>query len=315
VNARLPEGLALEQADGQDDLRHRQNRGDGGDPYPGTSSNTVFGPSTTPNSRLNDNSSSGVMIDSITVNVDNSIAFRVRYNTVDELITTSIGVGTEVIVDGVRYDAPYSTVWGYPETRTIAVDSTQGDTLTRHVFQSWNDGGNRSHSVTVDATPDTFTATLETQNRVRAVAGPDVAIASSVTLDGDGIAWVLPTDTVTLEATASGGAHLLWSGDTATVNNELMLVMSQPYTVTATRISITTEEVWRHLLGVASLLSQDELLFLDLLGNNNGGFDIGDLRAWLQETGVIADVVPAELRQTVEQAEAGKGGKARKEER
>ncbi len=127
----------------------------------------------------------------------------------------------------------------------------------------------------------------------------------------NGIAWLLPTDTVTLEATASGGAHVLWSGDTATVNNQLRLVMSQPYTVRATRISITTEEVATHLLGAASLLSQDELLFLDLLGNNNGGFDIGDFRAWLQEAGLIADVAPAEFLK----AESEKGGKARKEER
>lgn len=315
VNARLPLGLALEQADGQDDLGNQNNRGDAGDPYPGTSSNTAFGPSTAPNSELNDNTSSGVLVDSITVNADQSIAFRVLFSVVDEVITTSVGPGTEVIVDAVRQPAPHDTMWIYPSQHTIAVDSIQGDTLTRHVFQSWSDAGNRSHSVTIDAMPDTFTATLETQNRVRAVAGPDVAINSSVTLDGNGIAWLLPTDTVTLEATASGGAHLLWSGDTATVNNELMLVMSQPYTVRATRISITSEEVATHLLGAASLLNQDELLFLDLLGNNNGGLDIGDLRAWLQESGVIADVVPAELLQALEQAETGKGSKARKEER
>jgi M6 family metalloprotease-like protein len=316
VNSASPPGLALEQADGQDDLGNKVNRGDAGDPYPGTTPTTSFGPSTTPNSRLNDNSSTGVMIDSITVNADSSIAFRVMYNRVDEVITTSVGVGTEVTVDAVRYDAPYSTVWGYPETHTIAVDSIQGDTLTRHVFQSWSDDGNRSHDVSItDASPDTFTASLETQNRVRAVAGPDVGITSSVTLDGNGIAWLLPTDTITLEATGSGGAHILWSGDTATVNNQLRLVMSKPYTVRATRISITSEEVATHLLGAASLLSQDELLFLDLLGNNNGGFDIGDFRAWLQEAGLIADVVPAELLQALEQAETGKGGEARKEER
>jgi M6 family metalloprotease-like protein len=312
VNATLPNGVDLEQADAQDDLRYRRNRGDDSDPYPGTSSNTAFGPSTAPNSELNDNTSSGVTVDSITVNADQSIAFRVGFSVVNEFITTSIGPGTEVIVDAVRQVAPYETIWIYPSTHTIAVDSIQGDTLTRHVFQSWSDLGNRSHDVSItDAIPDTFRANLETQNRVRAVAGADVGITSSVTLDGNGVAWLLPTDTVTLEATASGGAHVLWSGDTATVNNQLRLVMSKPYTVRATRISITSEEVATHLLGAASLLTQDELLFLDLLGNNNGGFDIGDFRAWLQEAGLVADVTPAEFLK----AESEKGGKARKEER
>jgi M6 family metalloprotease-like protein len=312
VNASFPHGLALEQADGQDDLGNQNNRGDAGDPYPGTSTNTAFGPSTTPNSELNDNSSSGVLVDSITVNADSSIAFRLQFSVVNEVITTNVGPGTEVIVDAVRQPAPHDTIWIYPSQHTIAVDSIQGDTLTRHVFQSWSDDGNRSHDVSItDASPDTFTANLETQNRVRAVAGPDVAITSSVTLDGNGIAWLLPTDTVTLEATPSGGAHLLWSGDTATVNSQLKLVMSKPYTVRATRISITSEEVATHLLGAASLLSQEELLFLDLLGNNNGGFDIGDFRAWLQEAGLVADVAPAEFLK----AESEKGGKARKEER
>jgi len=42
--------VALVQADGQRNLEHKQNRGDAGDPYPGTSGNTAFSHSTTPNS-------------------------------------------------------------------------------------------------------------------------------------------------------------------------------------------------------------------------------------------------------------------------
>ncbi len=43
--------VALEQADGQDDLGNAVNRGDGGDVYPGSSSNTTFDNGSTPNSR------------------------------------------------------------------------------------------------------------------------------------------------------------------------------------------------------------------------------------------------------------------------
>lgn len=43
--------VALLQADGVDDLGHAKNRGDAGDPYPGTSSNASLTVSTTPNTK------------------------------------------------------------------------------------------------------------------------------------------------------------------------------------------------------------------------------------------------------------------------
>jgi hypothetical protein len=60
------------------------------------------------------------------------------------------------------------------------------------------------------------------------------------------------------------------------------------------------------------VLSEDELRFLDLIGNRNGGFDIGDFRAYLQDAGLVADVVPAEILEALEQAESV-GGMAREE--
>ena len=52
--------VTVEQADGLDDLGTGTNRGDDGDPYPGTSANTLFAPHTNPTSRLYDGSVSGV---------------------------------------------------------------------------------------------------------------------------------------------------------------------------------------------------------------------------------------------------------------
>ncbi len=43
--------VALEQADAREDLEAGNNRGDGGDPYPGTSGNTSFHATSTPNSK------------------------------------------------------------------------------------------------------------------------------------------------------------------------------------------------------------------------------------------------------------------------
>ncbi|HEX8831901.1 MAG TPA: hypothetical protein VF705_12085, partial [Longimicrobium sp.] len=41
------------------------------------------------------------------------------------------------------------------------------------------------------------------------------------------------------------------------------------------------------LLGGAATLDAAQQRYLDLLGNHNGRLDVGDLRAWLMEQGVI----------------------------
>jgi hypothetical protein len=79
-------------------------------------------------------------------------------------------------------------------------------------------------------------------------------------------------------------------------------------TLTVTRPSLLLSNVINHLLGPIPTLTGDEENFLDIIGNNNGRFDIGDFRAYLQDTGVVTDVVPADLLKAREQA------KARKEE-
>jgi hypothetical protein len=48
-------------------------------------------------------------------------------------------------------------------------------------------------------------------------------------------------------------------------------------------------------LSPVSTLTPEEERFLDLIGNNNGSFDIGDFRAFLQDIGVVTDVVPVNL--------------------
>jgi hypothetical protein len=47
------------------------------------------------------------------------------------------------------------------------------------------------------------------------------------------------------------------------------------------------------LLG-ADTLGADQLRFLDLLGNRNGRLDVGDVRAWLLDTGRGAGIGEAE---------------------
>jgi len=55
----------LEEADGRNDLDSRANRSDAGDPYPGSTGNTIFGRSSNPNSHLYDGSDSWVTVSNI----------------------------------------------------------------------------------------------------------------------------------------------------------------------------------------------------------------------------------------------------------
>jgi M6 family metalloprotease-like protein len=397
VNAVEPHGLDLEQADGLDNLRNKVNRGDAGDPFPGSTNNTTFDPTSTPDSKLNDNSSSGVRIDSITINADNSVAVRVQFNVVTEEITTSIGEGTTVIVDGASQNAPYTTSWIYPSTHTISVDSIQTDGLTRYVYRSWNDEGARTHTVTADAVPDVFTAEMETQHRLQATAqGNGTVTSPDVTLDASGIAWLSSEQKATLVSSpAAGHAFARWTGDTTSTESSLVLSMTRPFTVqaeftlpvavqtqtlgnavmganyadtlsaaggigsytwslaggtlptgmslnatgvisgvprvdgsfefsveavsaalsdqqdlvlTVTRPTLALDDVVDHLLGAANTLTHDEARFLDIIGNKNSRFDIGDFRAYLQESGLAAGVVPAHLLKASDEAAAREEG-------
>lgn len=378
VNSVEPHGLDLEQADGLDDLRNKENRGDEGDLYPGSTNNTEFSTVTAPNSKLNGGSDSGVRIDSITLNTDRSIAFRVSHFLVKERLTTSVGAGTYVIVDGDAESAPHDTDWVFPGVREISVDSLQGDTLIRHRFRSWSDGGERAHTITVDAIPDTFTANLATEYRLRATGNTQGMVAGlDVSLDDAGIAWLAPARKAMLLATAvSPGYHFAgWTGDTTFTGDTLTLFMAKPYSVkahftlpvaiqtetladavmgandyadtltatgglgsytwslvggalptglsldgasgsisgtaredgsfeivvqavsgalsardtvnlTVTRPILALNDVVDQLLGAATSLTMDEQRFLDLIGNDNGRFDVGDFRAFLQESGI-----------------------------
>jgi hypothetical protein len=54
--------VAVIQADGRKDLELRTNRGDGGDPYPGTAANHDLADATTPNSRFHDGTASNLAL-------------------------------------------------------------------------------------------------------------------------------------------------------------------------------------------------------------------------------------------------------------
>jgi hypothetical protein len=50
--------------------------------------------------------------------------------------------------------------------------------------------------------------------------------------------------------------------------------------------ALALDEVVNHLVGTDQRLSDDETRFLDLIGNANGRFDVGDFLAWLDAGGM-----------------------------
>jgi len=63
-------------------------------------------------------------------------------------------------------------------------------------------------------------------------------------------------------------------------------VISREFTIQIGKPALAQQAVMDHLLGAGSPLTADQLRFLDLLGNGNGRLDVGDVRAWLLDTGV-----------------------------
>ncbi|MCK5739689.1 hypothetical protein KAH55_10920, partial [bacterium] len=78
-------------------------------------------------------------------------------------VTTGMGAGTEAIVDGVTHRAPYSASWAPGDVHSISCPEMQtaGETI-RYFFESWSNGGERSHSVTPVETT-TYVAALRTE--------------------------------------------------------------------------------------------------------------------------------------------------------
>jgi len=68
---------------------------------------------------------------------------------------------------------------------------------------------------------------------------------------------------------------------------------AKTFTFSVAAPTLTTNNVLLQLFGSGSPLSADEQRYLDFLGNNNNGFDIGDFLAWVKATG--APLSPAVL--------------------
>ncbi len=144
-------------------------------------------------------------------------------------------VGLTITADGNDYTAPQIFNWTVGSSHTLAVSSPQaGASGTRYAFGTWSDGGAQSHSITVPASPTTYTATFGTEYQLTTSAG---ANGSVLPVSGN---WYSAGSTPTISATANGGyAFDVWtlasgSGPIAnTASASTTVTMNGPNTVSA----------------------------------------------------------------------------------
>lgn len=234
VNSGLIHGVVVEEADGLRNLWNGDNRGDGGDLYPGTTGDTVLSFRTNPAAVTNfDSSFAGFAVDSIRQLVPNGeMAFRLRFG--DLTLVAANDTTAQVQVDGLPYNV-FRDLLDDGSSHTVAVADTQlsPNGRTRLTFQSWSDGGAISHTITGVFAGATYTATLAREHRLDVSVGASGTVAYSPAADSSGT--FIPQGTaVTLTATPTaplvfGG----WTGDTTASGSLLVLPMGRPFAVSA----------------------------------------------------------------------------------
>lgn len=285
VNASWPHALAVEEAAGDTGLNCEypaacNDRGDAGDPFPGSSGNTTFGPDTRPAALTNAGGFAGVLVDSIRqLAAGGAVAFRVRFG--GETVVAASDTAAAVRVDGTATQV-FRDLLTDGSTHTIAVDSSQlgADQRTEYLFQRWSDGGARTHPITGSLAGATYTATVRRRYLVNLGTLGSGAVSASTPIDSASGTFLDEGTVDTLRAVPGPGDTFVgWTADTIAGSPLLILTAARPYRLAATFVG--TADVVRELLAGRGPLDAGQLTALDYLGNRNLRFDLGDFVAWL----------------------------------
>ncbi len=218
VNATSPEAVRLMQADGSDGLGLGVNRGDPGDPWPGSSAATRFSFDTDPSSAKNDGSPTAVTVDSVEQLDPLGPAGAIRV-----VVTHSAAL---LVMD--------------------PADPPDGLMGSAYQYQFTASGGLGGYTWQVTAG----------------------ALAEGLTLNGStGELAGVPAETGSFSATVQVSSGIQ--------TEDQMIALD----VTAPLLAVGA--VLDELLEVEQTLTAEELLYLDLLGNRNFAYDVGDFHAWV----------------------------------
>jgi len=237
-------GVALVEADGQGNLRRNEdqagsNRGDAGDPFPGSRGNREFHAGSTPGSLTHQGWASGLTLREIEFASGES-----RFELSTRFGTVAIGVeGVEsarITIDGRRsVTAPIELPWAPFERRTLAADPGRlTGPGTRVGAAGWSDGAPRERVFTMGFGDTALTVRYEKQYRLStAVRGPATAgVPGRVTAAPEGVdcGWYAPGAAVEVTATANTGFGFeRWEGVVEGGANPVRLTLDTAMSLTA----------------------------------------------------------------------------------
>lgn len=307
VNTGTIQGVALEQADGLNQLRTpgTNNRGDAGDSYPGSTGNTAFTFNSNPAAVDNTGAYAGFIIDSITRHasgvpgVASPITLFYLRRGLTLIASDSLHAAATVIVNGTP-TTRYANAIAPGDTVDVSVTSPQPGNADRSefTFLSWSDSGAISHSFVSGASkPDTLIASFSARHKVTLISMP---VGGTVVSDLPGatdsalVAGILVQEFTPVTLTATADQNYLftgWTGDTTTSNATVILPMGRPYAVSpqfTALVTVAPNDAANDLLtsGGCSCLTSTQRGFLDQAGNRNGFYDLGDFLAYADRNGL-----------------------------
>ena len=295
INTGPIQGVALEQADGLNNLRSSgssRNRGDSTDAYPGSTGNTRWALTTNPAARSNFGEYAGFIVDRIQSLPNQAVRFRFLRR--DPSVVRSALAGVSVRVNDQLWGR-FEEVVPQGETLRIDVDSVQ-DVLTgrtRARFLAWSVGGPRTQVITSGAKPDTITASFAADHRLQVTvtgAGQGTVTANRPGDLAAGVFFSEGTPVVVTATPAAGSLFVGWRGDTTIASRTITIPMARPYDLEASfviELPVAVADATAEILGTAKLTT-DQKAFLDQLGNRNGLYDVGDYLALLKRSGQAA---------------------------
>jgi M6 family metalloprotease-like protein len=309
VNVGSIHGVALTQADGFGhlDLTSGGNRGDGGDPFPGAAGRTSFTNVTVPAARKNDGAFAGFEVDSIRqVTPGGAMAFRIRFGL--PLLVSISGPGVVTSTPAVPADTLLSqgdvvTLAAVPNSGALfqgwsGDTTTSNDTLRLTMARAWSvTAGFAAQLVASPPAPGT------------AVMGANYSLSLSATGGTGSYSWLLLSGVLPQGVTLKSGGVVSGvpeqTGDFSATVRVTSGTQTQaiPVSLSVTAPALTTSSVLGVLLGTGGTLTTDERRYLDLLGNRNNSFDVGDFHAFIAKTG---GAVSAEMMAELLRKEAGR---------
>jgi len=148
----------------------------------------------------------------------------------------TVPAGLGILVDGTSYTGGQILQLPTDSTHTISVVNPQpGTPGTRYLFDSWSDGGTLSHTITVSATPATYTATFTTQYQLTLAVTP---FGSATVTPASGGFYNAGASVTVAIAANTGYLFNAWAGAASPSGSATAtVIMSAPESLTASLVS------------------------------------------------------------------------------